>query len=763
MSDSIETSSLQSGVSQEDMGSNVDNLQESASQDDQCTETPIQPPPTNPQYERLWIRYRTEYRDQKTNSVVWEKNSRTPIDDGPDGIGSMKDPIFEVLTTYRARGDNTTEKRSSRTDNTEGKDPPPRSFGTPAAYKLRIYSTAIRNALNSVVRYYPSQSLAGDVLEIKWPYPVLVHHYDPLVEFREQVLLQEPSDLCVREAHAAEDIQALLSYLDQTVMDDIKAEISRLERGCVSFDNLWFSHKPGTTVLKSTRENPHWRAWVIKEVDGGTFVDPPGPWIIRGWSLAFNGLHLDRVRQSIKCYEILCRFIPDTTDINDEEAKRLIDYGKSYWNLVQKQCKYHFGDSSTFPFNKVEGLVMTDMQQYYTANSRLKPDFLDGSDLRRWISDCICAVCRMKSINLETSAQSIFEKYCKKTRLTSPKLTDHQYLLCPFEIPAFVFKTRTWDTFHVKNFREPQFQQKMIDSLVTDKDRVTTLKALAESFIRVNQDGDTIERQAWTADFVKGKGNGITFLLHGRPGVGKTYTAECIAEYTRRPLMTLTSSDIGTDPSLVELNLMKHFKTARSWGAILLIDEADVFMERRSSNDLTRNSLVAGFLRALEFYDGLLFLTTNRVGAFDDAFISRIHVKLYYRDFTDSERQDVWKTFIDKLHSDSTDSESGKVYMRVSLPAQEYIEGDQIRAIRWNGREIRNAFQTAVALAEHENKQDREGTILVTERHLKSILALSKDFKNYLAELNDGRDEEMRAQVRRERLDDFEDASGPRR
>lgn len=58
--------------------------------------------------------------------------------------------------------------------------------------------------------------------------------------------------------------------------------------------------------------------------------------------------------------------------------------------------------------------------------------------------------------------------------------------------------------------------------------------------------------------------------------------------------MTLSSSDIGTDPNSVELNLTRHFKTAKSWGAILLIDEADVFMERRSSNDLMRNSLVAG-------------------------------------------------------------------------------------------------------------------------------------------------------------------------
>lgn len=58
--------------------------------------------------------------------------------------------------------------------------------------------------------------------------------------------------------------------------------------------------------------------------------------------------------------------------------------------------------------------------------------------------------------------------------------------------------------------------------------------------------------------------------------------------------MVLTSSDIGVRPDEVERNLTDNFKRARSWGAVLLIDEADVFMERRTTADLTRNSLVAG-------------------------------------------------------------------------------------------------------------------------------------------------------------------------
>jgi SpoVK/Ycf46/Vps4 family AAA+-type ATPase len=148
--------------------------------------------------------------------------------------------------------------------------------------------------------------------------------------------------------------------------------------------------------------------------------------------------------------------------------------------------------------------------------------------------------------------------------------------------------------------------------------------------------------------------------------------------------MVLTASDVGTEPKEVEANLTAHFKRAKSWGAVLLIDEADIFMERRSTIDLVRNSLVAGFLRALEYYDGILFLTTNRVGLFDDAFISRIHVQMYYPDFSDEERRKVWKAFIAKLQRERAG------HIRASIGAQEYIEGNEVRALKWNGREIRN-------------------------------------------------------------------------
>ena len=92
-------------------------------------------------------------------------------------------------------------------------------------------------------------------------------------------------------------------------------------------------------------------------------------------------------------------------------------------------------------------------------------------------------------------------------------------------------------------------------------------------------------------------------------------------------------------------------------------------------------------------------------------------------------------------------------YIRLNIDAKEYIRGAEMRSVEWNGREIRNAVQTAVALAEYDAEKDEDGKIIVTDSHLKAIVELSRDFKKYLQELHKG-DESKRAQRKYERLDD---------
>lgn len=66
------------------------------------------------------------------------------------------------------------------------------------------------------------------------------------------------------------------------------------------------------------------------------------------------------------------------------------------------------------------------------------------------------------------------------------------------------------------------------------------------------------------------------------------------------------------------------------WKAILLLDEADVFLESRERQHLQHNTLVSVFLRQLEYFQGVMILTTNRVTAFDEAVQSRVHLGIKY-------------------------------------------------------------------------------------------------------------------------------------
>ena len=83
-------------------------------------------------------------------------------------------------------------------------------------------------------------------------------------------------------------------------------------------------------------------------------------------------------------------------------------------------------------------------------------------------------------------------------------------------------------------------------------------------------------------------------VYHRPPGVGKTYTVEAIAEWLHRPLLSLTVADIGTVGTRVERELLRWFSLAEAWNAVLLVDEADIFLEKRQNRDLARNGLVSG-------------------------------------------------------------------------------------------------------------------------------------------------------------------------
>lgn len=152
-----------------------------------------------------------------------------------------------------------------------------------------------------------------------------------------------------------------------------------------------------------------------------------------------------------------------------------------------------------------------------------------------------------------------------------------------------------------------------------------------------------------------------------------------------RPLWSLSVSELGTTPKELEQTLFKVLDIAAAWRAVLLLDEADVYLERRVSGaDLTRNAMTGIFLRMLEYYRGVLFLTTNRIGTFDDAFRSRISMFLHYTALSTQDKGKIWSALLGKARVGD-------------FPPDKLLE---LATLDLNGREIRNAIHTAQSLAE---------------------------------------------------------------
>ena len=129
-------------------------------------------------------------------------------------------------------------------------------------------------------------------------------------------------------------------------------------------------------------------------------------------------------------------------------------------------------------------------------------------------------------------------------------------------------------------------------------------------------------------DIIAGKSSGTVIIASGPPGTGKTLTAEVVSEAIQQPLYSVQCTQLGTNEETIEKNLALILERAQRWGAVLLIDEADVYVRRRSS-DIQQNAIVGVFLRMVEYYRGVLFMTTNMSADIDDAIASRatIHVR----------------------------------------------------------------------------------------------------------------------------------------
>ncbi|KAM7223602.1 hypothetical protein V8F06_001076 [Rhypophila decipiens] len=628
--------------------------------------------------------------------------------------------------------------------------------------RLRINSPHICKALAEVIpvegqsylSYYPDQLLLpgggsggfeSPPLEIESPFALLFHCQEELRDWHEN------------HAGSEEERKHLDILFDYLSKEPSSAAVDWVNSGRITFDLLWYIFRPGDYVCARMStgsggrgDDDHWRVFwlertskewdyntdqyylaleclytasdgtdlgkraVILEVPEREFPGKGGAREINKLSirplkcLDDNGTGIKRLAGS-RSKEFLALDRESKTDNRGAVLKRYNGVCEIFLEeakLREPRWKPHM----------IVGRVLIDTKAFMEEHPSEKIDILPWED-----EDANEAEVDRKKNNSTGNDSKDSRARAKRSHVLLP---DDRDILCPPYVYGYCLGIRKWCRFFLGNFSEPGW-----DGEVWDKHLIlpSVQKKLLRSMIMSHSLPQDAEA---TRDEEALKGKGLVLVLHGPPGTGKTLTAVAIAEETNKPLLLYPAGELGFTLDTIQSGITRIIRYASRWKAILLVDEADVFLESReaaasgggggaTAATLERSALAAVFLRQLEYCQAIIFLTSNRAQTFDPAIKSRVHLSLYYPAPDQSTRRHLWDTKFNNLIAASHDKVHADFDKTKAL--------DMVTRYALNGREISNMFNSALTLAASEREKK-----LKTE-HLTAVLKVWEDASNHFS------------------------------
>jgi AAA+ superfamily predicted ATPase len=568
--------------------------------------------------------------------------------------------------------------------------------------QLEICSTPLLELIRDTIKYYPGpeydllrwEETAGDTVTFSEPYVMLFTCRSGLTQ-------------CLSKPELSEEKRSHLKLLLDFLREDhpkTSAKLDEIEAGTckkISFQLLWLLYPPGTPVYLTVDGMDHQMVVYSRSAPEKNVRGEWGVLSLYCWGTQYQGKKLARIFSQHVLQPFPGERVLQHLDLRpmeyladrDEVTRRLIDRGHRYVALNQTaELQDYHGDVFPRVFKDEPIRVVVDHQNaYWHRQATVEPRQPDPSEEYGFPEG---------------------EEYLEDERGNA---LERALVCCYPKVGVFSLRDKEWASVRVDDLRPVQFREKAFKRLVIKEEYKKMLIAMVEAYML---------EQPGFSDIVTGKGRGLVILLHGPPGVGKTLAAECIAERQRRPLFSVSCGDLGTEPEKLERRLKEVFGYAVSWKAVLLMDEADIFLQERDRTEVRRNALVSIFLRELEYFDGILFLTTNRPGDIDEAFRSRIHVSIGLKNLNLEERRQVWAVFIRDLALSDREKRSLLEYVTQNF------DGDRL-----NGRQIRNTVRTSLALAQLKKEK-------LNASHLESVVKIGREFAAYMEDLNKMNDED---------------------
>ncbi|KAI8297576.1 ATP-dependent zinc metalloprotease FtsH [Colletotrichum sp. SAR11_240] len=564
-----------------------------------------------------------------------------------------------------------------------------------ALHSIIVNSPHIKRALGDVFSGYPGISTTLKKLEFKAPFHQFFHRWGALQK-------------CVEDEEALDEqtrqhVKLLYDMLAPEIMPQIERAKDLRKNDVVSFDYLWTLFEPGTEAY--ARVDDRDRLFLVKKSRYEDISDG-NP----GFTLKCHFVDTDGVRFGLVSETFEISMFEDLLPIQElsifpsdlhPRMKKIREQLEARGNLFESYKGFHYKSySGIFQFKyRLEGAWNSVLERRQIEHGRiiidgasfLQYDTFDSAPRLKRLADpkaeektLDALKGLMKSPHHQRRRQDIDSERADLANEVEKKLTANQRRLASSMVRGFDLSSKKWGLFFIDSVTEVEWNESAFNQLVLPHDYEMIVRAFVEAQMSPVSGFD---------DLIRGKGQGIIMLLSGEPGVGKTLTAESVAEAMKKPLYSTSAGKLGITADDVEATLQRVLDVCTKWQAVLLIDECDIFLEERRASDLQRNQIVSVFLRLLEYYKGFMFLTTNRVTRFDPAFQSRIHLTINYPSLDFDSRLHIWKVFIERRKVD----DCGALEPQKSGLVEDDLH--VLAKLELNGREIKNVVKTASLLA----------------------------------------------------------------
>ncbi|KAM0418890.1 hypothetical protein ACHAPT_012155 [Fusarium lateritium] len=530
--------------------------------------------------------------------------------------------------------------------------------------QLEIQSDTLRQGFARIAENMTTIRLSHDPIVIPEPFMEVYHCREKI---REALKLAE-SDVLRAE------LQLFVNFQDQYMTETIKTIDQFIAHGYIEFEWLWAIFPPGELVVienVSASDAPIQWCAIVKSFEFRTLDSGVQVWTLTVTHTGFNGLRLGKTETALTfpafsnnigisrlpAYPL--KFCKDEIWVQQEAIRRGKNYemyclassrskevpiGTPMWHAGPVWTERGDGDDRRGcrimdnPSGTVRGRAIVDFEGFFEHSPTFREslDFGNHNDDDDSSDDDSFYGLRRRMLRRTYTATSITQL---GESLTVTSLSEDELLTCPPLVPLYSFVSRQWCFVFIDDLSEIEWKPQIFEQLQIDEEMKDAIQGLVRGYST---------HASLFDDFIEGKGRGLVFLLHGPPGCGKTMTAESISESLQKPLYHVSGGELGASVESIQEALETAFERATRWDTILLLDEADAFLSRRDGADIERNSLIAVFLRLLEYQSGIVFLTTNRPSDFDPAFESRIHLQISFSRLDASKRELIWKLLAQK-------------------------------------------------------------------------------------------------------------------